>query len=413
MPRMWADGGINEALLDNKYLRLDASNDPVTGQLLIETPIGIALQSTGITDASNDTVGLKGIATVHDTATAKTAYGIKGISSTTHAGGNNIGVYGTANSALVSYGFYGSAFASSIAYGIYGTTSGVATTNYGIYGNITATGTNNYGIYGQCTGAGTTNYGVYGTSSGAGTNYAGYFIGLTTVQDQVGRITPAAIDIFRVYGTNVTFENTNFFLKPATGSAINVYEDAYGAGSNWFFRRANGTKAAPTNVSNGTILSRLHWQGYYGGTYYDAAQMYVRISAPVSGSAETPGTFILATTADGATTATECMIIDHNQNFGFGYAYGTTPAEKVDINGNLQIGSGAAGIDYYINFNGETNDGSITWMEDEARFDFSHPIKMANVKNGATQGAAGAAAGEVWATNGHGTLPDNVLMIGV
>jgi hypothetical protein len=35
------------------------------------------------------------------------------------------------------------------------------------------------------------------------------------------------------------------------------------------------------------------------------------------------------------------------------------------------------------------------------------------VKSGATQIAAGAAAGEVWKTAGHATLPDNVLMIGV
>jgi len=30
-----------------------------------------------------------------------------------------------------------------------------------------------------------------------------------------------------------------------------------------------------------------------------------------------------------------------------------------------------------------------------------------------TQVAAGAAAGELWATSGHASLPDNVVMIGV
>lgn len=40
-------------------------------------------------------------------------------------------------------------------------------------------------------------------------------------------------------------------------------------------------------------------------------------------------------------------------------------------------------------------------------------IKITNIKSGATQAAAGAAADEVWKTNGHATLPDNVLMIGV
>jgi len=41
------------------------------------------------------------------------------------------------------------------------------------------------------------------------------------------------------------------------------------------------------------------------------------------------------------------------------------------------------------------------------------PIKLDNVKTGATQAAAGATVGEVWATASHATLPDNVLMIGV
>jgi hypothetical protein len=35
------------------------------------------------------------------------------------------------------------------------------------------------------------------------------------------------------------------------------------------------------------------------------------------------------------------------------------------------------------------------------------------MKSGATQGAAGAAANELWKTASHATLPDNVVMIGV
>lgn len=40
-------------------------------------------------------------------------------------------------------------------------------------------------------------------------------------------------------------------------------------------------------------------------------------------------------------------------------------------------------------------------------------LSLPIIKSGATQGAAGAAANEVWKTNGHASLPDNVLMIGV
>jgi hypothetical protein len=42
-----------------------------------------------------------------------------------------------------------------------------------------------------------------------------------------------------------------------------------------------------------------------------------------------------------------------------------------------------------------------------------HTPKIGTIKSGATQAAAGAAAGEIWKTASHATLPDNVLMIGV
>ena len=40
-------------------------------------------------------------------------------------------------------------------------------------------------------------------------------------------------------------------------------------------------------------------------------------------------------------------------------------------------------------------------------------INFSTIKTGSTQGNAGAAAGELWATSGHASLPDNVVMIGV
>lgn len=40
-------------------------------------------------------------------------------------------------------------------------------------------------------------------------------------------------------------------------------------------------------------------------------------------------------------------------------------------------------------------------------------LGIKSIKSGATQVGAGASAGEIWKTNGHATLPDNVLLIGV
>jgi len=43
---------------------------------------------------------------------------------------------------------------------------------------------------------------------------------------------------------------------------------------------------------------------------------------------------------------------------------------------NITVGIGAAGVDYTLTFNGETNDGVLTWMEDEAHFKFDSPILL-------------------------------------
>lgn len=57
---------------------------------------------------------------------------------------------------------------------------------------------------------------------------------------------------------------------------------------------------------------------------------------------------------------------------------------KADSSGNLNVlpsgttvtlGGGAAGVDYILQFNGETNDGVITWMEDEDYFKFSDCLR--------------------------------------
>ena len=39
-------------------------------------------------------------------------------------------------------------------------------------------------------------------------------------------------------------------------------------------------------------------------------------------------------------------------------------------------------------------------------------LRVLSMKSGATAAAAGAATDELWKTNGHATLPNNVVMIG-
>jgi hypothetical protein len=51
-----------------------------------------------------------------------------------------------------------------------------------------------------------------------------------------------------------------------------------------------------------------------------------------------------------------------------------TVAGNIKATGSLLLGSGAAATDYTITFDGETNDGVLTWMEDEDYFKFSDDI---------------------------------------
>jgi len=47
------------------------------------------------------------------------------------------------------------------------------------------------------------------------------------------------------------------------------------------------------------------------------------------------------------------------------------------IRGNLTVGQGAAGVDYTVTFDGQDNDGVLTWMEDEDYFQFGDDLVMA------------------------------------
>jgi len=57
------------------------------------------------------------------------------------------------------------------------------------------------------------------------------------------------------------------------------------------------------------------------------------------------------------------------------------PAQKLDVAGNIQFGAGGAGVDYTLTVNGETNDGVITWMEDEDYFQFGDDINLGGATN--------------------------------
>ncbi len=120
-----------------------------------------------------------------------------------------------------------------------------------------------------------------------------------------------------------------------------------------------------------------------------------------------PGTsansYDLIFTADSATTAQTAKI---------GLIYGADPYLRISVDDDaaspalmatldihdtlMSFGTGTAGVDYIFTFNGETNDGNITFMEDENRFDFSGDVNVASGKvykiNGTTLAASDVGA---------------------
>jgi hypothetical protein len=83
-------------------------------------------------------------------------------------------------------------------------------------------------------------------------------------------------------------------------------------GPSWIFTKSRGGSVnTHTIVSPGDILGNLAWNGSDGSQFRTAARIYAYSSA-TPGASDMPGTIVLATTADGAASATDRMAINHN-----------------------------------------------------------------------------------------------------
>lgn len=87
--------------------------------------------------------------------------------------------------------------------------------------------------------------------------------------------------------------------------------------------------------------------------------------------------------------------------------------------GRYETGSNALYIDSRDRSNtaGDKANAIIYGIMDAAAanqtFTINATVFISVIKSGATQAAAGAGVNEIWKTNGHATLPNNVLLIGV
>ena len=108
------------------------------------------------------------------------------------------------------------------------------------------------------------------------------------------------------------------------------------------------------------------------------------------------------TDASTDTLARTTVIASSNSDSAVSFSAGTKdvfvtlPASKtvsLDTNNNLIIGSGSAGVDYTITFNGENSDGVLTWMEDEDLFKFTDAVNVGVDDTGYDVKFFGASAG--------------------
>lgn len=119
----------------------------------------------------------------------------------------------------------------------------------------------------------------------------------------------------------------------ADGTAAGLAVDAFGAANpSLTFRRANGTAAGPqTALLNGDNIGSLLASGY-GATAYAASKAAVSFYTTQQWTDTANGSAIaFRTTANGSTTLTEQVRIDHNGNVGIGT---TAPGARLTVSSN-------------------------------------------------------------------------------
>lgn len=123
--------------------------------------------------------------------------------------------------------------------------------------------------------------------------------------------------------------------------------------------RARGTGAGHSDVIDGDSIGSFVFTGWNTSSYYMGAQVLVQVDG-TPGVMDMPGRIRMQTSADGGAAPTDALVLRADKAAEF------------------------SGV----------------------------KIEMANLPTGATAVAAGAAAGELWVTASHATLPDGVVMRG-
>lgn len=150
----------------------------------------------------------------------------------------------------------------------------------------------------------------------------------------------------------------------ATGSAYGITND--------FFLNGNISGSAVSTYNTGSLRSGKTLANYYG----------LLNDFTVLGALTTSySAYLSQPTGAGTVTNNYGLYIDDFDKGGtLNYSI-YTGAGLVRFGDDVVIGSGVEGVDYTLTFNGESNDGVITWKEDEDYFKFSDDIMLVGGEN--------------------------------
>ncbi|QDK37568.1 tail fiber domain-containing protein [Bdellovibrio sp. NC01] len=178
---------------------------------------------------------------------------------------------------------------------------------------------------GTLSGAGTAGYVPYYNASSTLTNsmlyYDGSNLGLNTSS-------PAA-------KVHVVDEGTGVVLFDNYSSVASTNPALIG-------RKAGGTKASPTAVTNAQTLMFIGARGYTGTAFSSASKASLMMSAAENWSDTAQGTKVgIFTTTNGGTTSAERVRIENNGYVGIGT---TTPTSQLEVRGGLAVSNSNASV---------------------------------------------------------------------
>jgi len=242
------------------------------------------------------------------------------------------------------------------------------------------------------------------------------------------------LDYMTDWTTTAVSGTTAYWVRAST-SAVTIAPTCYKTGTSYF-----ATPVFRAYTDSSTVSYYSAWNGY-NGIYTAAPQAMLHIAMPNIAGVETLRLAAGGSTGDAllkfyynATLNASIwydasvgdLFIDNNYNNTAGEIYFRTKTLGTAVNNlilkdtlatlgtNVTIGSGAAGTDYILKFDGETSDLTETWMEDEGRLDLSLPnIAGAGMwlKSSGTTGLVGldigtstAIKGRLWYDHNQGDL---------